>query len=136
MTEMITETVADSDVIGGTNCIVDLIAALQAKLETIPEQFRGTATLEICAYDWDGSHIEYERPITDAEIADRAARIEAQRQRAAKASDDRQLETWLRNIRIAGITDRDEAMEFLRTDPDANNYHPDVYHRSGNHGHA
>jgi hypothetical protein len=26
-------------------------------------------------------------------------------------------------------------MEFLRTNPDANHYHPDVF-RTGNHGHA
>ncbi|MEY9198731.1 hypothetical protein ABIA16_003847 [Sinorhizobium fredii] len=136
MKEMITETVADSDVVGGTNRVVDLIADLQSKLECIPEEFRSVAVLEIEAYDWMGSCITYERPITDEEIAARAARIEEQRQRASMASENRQIDEWLRNIRLgAGILDRDEAMNFLRTNPDANNYHPAVY-RTGYHGHA
>jgi len=128
MAEMITETVDDSDVIGSYNRVVDVIADLQAALERIPEQFREAATLEIWAYDWEGSCITYERPITPEEIAERAACIEAQRLRASKAAENRQVEEWLRNIRIyTGITDRDEAMEFLRTNQEANRYHPDVF---------
>ncbi|MBX4941123.1 hypothetical protein [Rhizobium binae] len=136
MAEMITERVDDSDIVGSSIRVVDLIAALQAVLERVPQDFRAVATLEIEAWDWNGSHIEYERPITDAEIAARAAAIEEQRQRAAKAKADREVEAWLRNIRInTGIKDRDEAMEFLRTNADANHYHPAVF-RTGNHGHA
>ena len=136
MKEMITETVADSDVIGSTNRIVDLIADLRAKLESVPEEFRDSATLEVWAYDWEGSCITYERPITEEEIAAGIESIEAQRRRADKAAKNRQTEAWLRNIRIgARIPDRDEAMEFLRTSPEANQYHPDVY-RTGRHGHA
>jgi len=128
MTEMITEMVADSDIIGTTNCIVDLINDLQAALEKIPEEFRASATIEVWAYDWEGSGVTYERPITDEEIADRSARIEAQRQRASNAAERNKTEVWLRNIRIGTeFSDRDEAMEFLRTSEEANRYHPDVF---------
>ena len=136
MPEMITERLPDSDVISGSNRIVDLIALLQAKLEEIPEEFRSVATVEVNAYDWEDSYIEYERPITEAETAERLARIDARRQRAAETKDRREVEEWIRNIRIyAGIMDRDEAMNFLQTDTEANNYHPSVY-RTGQHGHA
>jgi hypothetical protein len=136
MTEMITETVPDSDVIGGSNCIVDLIAHLQATLEKVPEEFRSVATIEIEAYDWIGSQVTYQRPITEAEVVARLDRIERQRLYAAKSAENRQIDAWLRNIRLnTGIMDRDDAMEFLRTNPDANHYHPDVF-RTGNHGHA
>lgn len=134
--DMLTETVADSDVMGGSNRIVDLIAKLQEKLECIPEEFRSVAVLEIEAYDWFGSRITYERPVTDEEIKARLDEIDRQRARASKALQDREIESWIRNIRLgAGIMDRDEAREFLETNPEANNYHPDLY-RTGRHGHA
>ena len=123
MPEMITETVSDSDVINGSNRIIDMIADLQAVLARIPEEFRSEATIVVEAYDWEGSHVQYERPITDAEIADRAARIEAQRQRVG----DKIPEEWLRNVRLNVIEGRDEAAEFIRTNQEANKYHPDVW---------
>jgi hypothetical protein len=136
MSEMITETVPDSDFVDHTIRVVDLIANLQATLEKIPEEFRSVAVLEIEAYDWMGSQVTYQRPITQQEIDARLEKIERQRQYAAKAAENREIDAWLRNIRLgSGIRDRDEAMEFLRTNPDACNYHPDVY-RTGNHGHA
>lgn len=126
--EMITETVSDSDVVGSCNTLVELIAELQAALSKVPEEFRGSATLNVEAYDWCGSNVTYERPITDAEIAESAAVIERQRQNAAKHEKTREFDEWVRNVRInTDMKDRDEAVAFIKSDPQANKFHPDAY---------
>lgn len=134
--EMVNVSVGEIDVDLSAGKIVDLIAALQGVLDSVPAEFRDVATVNFAAYDWEGIFCEYERPITEEEIQARAAEIERQRLRAANAAQNRELEGWIRNIRLgAGIIDRDEAMNFLKTNADANSYHPAVY-RNGYHGHA
>lgn len=130
--EMVTVAVGELDMDLTDGKIIDLIAALQGILDTVPEEFRDSAEVNFSAYDWNGIFCGYHRPMTDEEKQARMARIE--RQRLAK--QNRETDEWIRNIRLgAGILDRDEAMIFLRTNPEANHYHPDVY-RTGRHGHA
>ncbi|WP_312412015.1 hypothetical protein [Shinella sp.] len=126
--EMIIETVADSDLIGPCTTLVDLIADLQAALEKVPEEFRGSAVLNIEAYDWTGSQITYERPITDEELAARAEAVERQRQNAAKYEKTRLFDEWVRNVRLnTDIKDRDEAIAFIKSDSESCKFHPDSY---------
>jgi hypothetical protein len=123
---MKTITVTDNDVVGSDTRLVDVIAALQDALAKIPEEFRDVAELEIWAYDWEGSCVTYSRPLTNDEQAERLAGIERQRLHADKNMNDE----WLRNVRIAtGLTDRALALEFIQNNPDANQYHPDIYTR-------
>lgn len=134
--EMVNVSVGEIDVDLSAGKIVDLIAALQGVLDSVPAEFRDVATVNFAAYDWEGIFCEYERPMTDEEYEAQREKIERQRLAAAKAAENREIDEWLRNIRLStGMIDRDEAMNFLKNNPDANNYHPSVY-RAGRHGHA
>lgn len=108
----------------GDVTVATLISRLTAALEMVPVEYRSVARLEIYAYDWDGSAVTFERPMTDVEIAARHAAIEQQRQNA----EARFNEEWVRNVRLyVGIANRSEAREFIATNPEANAYHPDVF---------
>lgn len=122
--ETVLETLPGSEQIDVDLPLADFIAQLQEALSQVPEEFRSVATFNVHAYDWDGVDVTYERPVTDEEIAAKAALIESQR-RTAPVSEDRQtMEEWVRNVRLGLGMDRDEAGEFIRSSTESNQYHP------------
>lgn len=120
--DTVTVTLAEG-ICDGDLRVIDLIVSLQKALAGIPEEFRDIATLEIYAYDWEGSEITYTRPMTQDELDSREAAIEKQR----LAADAGYCGGWLRNVRMNVTSDRAEAEAFIRSSSEANKYHPDVY---------
>jgi len=115
--------IGKDDVVGNNvHSLVGLISALQAELEKIPEENRASAEVEIWAYDWEGSCVSYVREMTQAEKSARLAEIDRQRAFA----DSRMRDDWLRAVRMRYGLGRDEAIEFIRTNADANELHPDL----------
>lgn len=127
--ETILETVPGSDQIDHYLPLVEFIAQLQSALDQVPERFRHVATFNIHAYDWDGVDVTYERPVTFEERAAKAALIESQRRTVAVLENQRTMEEWIRNVRLAlgGFEDvtRQQALEYIQSTTESNQYHPD-----------
>lgn len=123
----VTITIEDMESIG-TFSVVELIAKLQSALDATPPEHRQSLIFSVGSYDEVWGTIEYDRPMTEAEISERdaaiARKIELEREAAITKVD----ETWLRNVRLAtGIMDRTEAKAFIIGDPEASKFHPSVY---------
>lgn len=127
--ETILETVPGSDQIDNGLPLAELIAQLQSALDRVPEQFRHVAKFNVYAYDWVGVDVTYERPVTSDELDAKAALIESQRRKAPVSENPQVMNEWIRNVRLCHTEDRDEAIAFIQTSTESNQYHPDVYRR-------
>lgn len=112
----------DSDVIDGDQSLAELIASLQSLLDRVPEEHVQAARIKVFAHDWEGSCVSYIREMTNEEKSARLAVIDRQRDFVGKTVRD----DWLRAVRMRYGLGRDEAIEFIKTNADANELHPDL----------
>ncbi len=113
-----------SDILDFDAPLVQVVAQLRSILNSVPEECRDIAVLDIEAYDWLGVSVRYERPMTPEEEAERLAKINAQRE----AINGPIHPDWIRNIRMYGpYSDRSEAEIYIRENAESLKYHPDVY---------